>query len=161
MKGTRMKNKVLALLGVLTVVLVFAFVAQPMGFVPMFDADLRRLAMSLHESHCAAEGFMVSTSTSAETAAECRETDGRSTEIDLEGVTPEFCLYISEVITTLEYNRCVSIMYENQYWHTYDGHMTNAWNRTAPYPLSQLFSDSGDQRDTGRTGDREEIQRLN
>ena len=149
-----MKNKLIALLGIVTVLGALAFVAQPRGFVPMFDADLQRLAMSEHEANCAAEGFMASNS--AETAAECRETDGLSDEINLERVTPRFCIYISGVITTLDYDRCLSIMYDMQYWPTYDGDITNAWNRTAPYPLSQLFSDSGDERDTGRTGEREE-----
>ena len=150
-----MKNKVLAVLGVLTFVLGLAFVAQPRGFVPLFDADLNRLSMTLSESHCAGEGFMATRRDSAEKAAECRETDGRSDEIDLEGVTPEFCLHISEVISTLDYTRCLSIMYESQYWPTYDGALTKTWNRTAPYPLSQLFSDSGDQRGDTRTGDKE------
>ncbi len=149
-----MKNKVMAILGVATLALAFAFVVQPEGFVPLFDADLNRLAMTRQEAQCAAEGFMASNS--EETAAECRETNGLPADIDLEAVTPAFCSHISGVITTLSYDDCLRIMYDMEYWPTYEGKITNSWNRTAPYPLSVLFSDSGDQRDTGRTGDREE-----
>ncbi len=144
----------MAILGVVTLALAFAFVAQPEGFVPLFDADLKRLSMTEHEAQCAAEGFMAGNP--AEVATECRETNAHSTTIDLEQVTPRFCTHISSVITTLSYDDCLRIMYDMEYWPTYDGEITNAWNRTAPYPLSVLFSDSGDQRDTGRTGEREE-----
>ncbi len=149
-----MKNKVMAILGVATLALAFAFVAQPTGFVPLFDADLNRLSMTQREAQCAAEGFMASNS--EEGAAECRETNALPTDIDLEGVTPRFCTHISSVISTLSYEDCLRIMYDMEYWPTYNGEITNAWNRSAPYPLSVLFSDSGDQRDTGRTGEREE-----
>lgn len=155
-----MKNKVFAFLGILAVVLTAAFVFQPEGFVPLFDADLTRLAMSSSEAHCSAVAF-ISGGDRATKAAECRETDGRSKETDLIVVTPMFCQYVSGAIESLTYTECVSIMHGKKLWPTYDGGLTASWSRSAPYPLSELESPLGDLPDEGRTGGREEIQRQN
>jgi hypothetical protein len=51
---------------------------------------------------------------------------------------------------------CVSILQTNEYWPTYDGNITNAWNRARPYPntfvLSGKGSNSGGNSRTGGHG---------
>ncbi len=150
-----MKNRVIAILGVVTLVLAIAFVAQPEGFVPLFDADLNRLTMNRSEAHCAAVGFVATNGPAA--AANCRADDNRTTNTDLEAVVPEFCIELTTVLA-LTYADCLSIMYDMQYWPTYDGDITNSWTRSAPYPLSVLTTPGAGQ-DGGRTGDRPDIQR--
>jgi hypothetical protein len=48
---------------------------------------------------------------------------------------------------------CVNVVNELQWWPTYDGQLSSAWNTAFPYPLGALGEappeDSG-----GRTGDR-------
>ena len=145
----------MAILGVATLALAFAFVAQPEGFVPLFDADLNRLTMNRSEAHCAAVGFVATNGPAA--AANCRDEDNRTTNTDLVAVVPEFCI---ELVTTLTltYDECLSIMYDMQYWPTYDGDITNSWTRSAPYPLS-ILATPGAGPAGGRTGDRQDIQR--
>jgi len=50
---------------------------------------------------------------------------------------------------------CLAIMSQNQYWPTYDGALTDQWNRARPYPTTSL-SGPGEEPDSSRTGGRSE-----
>ncbi len=154
MKGTPMRNKVIAFFGILALVLTAYYVFQPQGFVPLFDANLRQLAMTPKEAHCAGTVIALPESKRAEATAICRDDpdNGYSEEVELAAVLGTFCSQVAIEIDSLDYAECLSIMHDMDYWPLYDGGVTNAWSRSAPYPLDVLGSPGNVE---GRTGSRE------
>ena len=157
-----MKNKVLAFLAILVIVGTGWYVLQPEGFVPLFDANLRQLAMTAKEARCSGEVYVQprNMEEKAVAAAACRADpdNASSEEIDLITVVPTFCLaIISQIAST--YTECVTTMSDMQFWPLYNGGITNVWNvRSAPYPLDVLQRQGSS--DDSRTGDRDLLERT-
>jgi hypothetical protein len=148
--------KLMAVGGILAVLISVVYVARPVGFVPLFDGKLQRLAMTQAEAHCSAITWWESGE--PEAAAECRENSALSTMINLHGVQPTFCAYVVPLIGgPMTQETCMEIMQSRQLWPTYDGGLTNTWSKSAPYPGTLLGGPVDEP--TGRTGDRDRIQR--
>ncbi len=150
-----MKTRLLGLVGILVLILGVWYVARPMGFVPIYDANLQRLAMSAYESQCAGEAFMAGESPTV--AAECRVTSGHSQDINLNIVQIQFCQTVAEAYHMTP-EACMKILTDFQLWPTYDGSLTDQWSESNPYPGGILGTDT-EAEDSSRTGGREGLQR--
>ena len=150
-----MKTRLLGLVGILVLILGVWYVARPTGFVPMFDANLVRIAMTAHEAQCAGIAFM--SGESPLVAAECRESSGFSQEINLNIVQIQFCQTVAEAFNMTP-EACMKILTDFQLWPTYDGSLTDQWSESNPYPGGILGTDT-EAEDSSRTGGREGLQR--
>ena len=141
-------------LAIVVMFMAVLYVARPEGFVPLFDANLQRLAMTQQEGYCAGQVWQ----NSATSTADCRKTDAHRTEIDLRDVVPGFCQAVIASISITQ-QRCEEIFATNAMWPLYDGGFTQNWSDQAPYPGS-ILGDGPPPEDTGRTGGRDGQQRL-
>lgn len=129
------------------------FIAADPGHVPLFDANLTRLAETDRQGYCAGATYWNNQRGDAEMAAACREASTRPDGYDAQSVLMAFCQAIVDQgwpgDPTLE---CYDILVGYRYWPTYDGALTDAWNKANRWP-GDLFAPStgGDS----RTGDRE------
>ncbi len=147
-------KKFQTVMAIVVMFLAVLYVARPEGFVPLFDAGLNRLAMTEQEGYCAGRAWL----NDAATAADCRATDSHSTDIDLRTVVPAFCnAIVGEIGITQE--TCENIFAVNAMWPLYDGGFTDEWSESAPYPGS-ILGDGPIPEDTGRTGGRDGLQRM-
>lgn len=163
-KGWR--SKLLAFIGVLTVVLGLAYVARPVGHIPLYDANLNRLAETQLQGYCAGETFYRTNGNldgDADMAAECRETRRgvMPDKYNLRAVEAAFCAAIIEEGWAGTIADCLTIMGGSQYWPTYDGGLTWAWNRARPYPRALLTAPAEDGQSDSRTGSRNAPTRAN
>jgi hypothetical protein len=150
-----MSRRLLAAAGILTVVLGFVWLIWPVGHIPLFDANLVRLAESDLQGYCAGETFWkTSGEGSASGAAECRSRlkAQHKDVIDLQAVQPAFCQAIVDAGWEGSQQDCLGIMVDNQYWPTYDGGITNQWNRARKYPLVFHVSPASGSQGGSRTG---------
>ena len=147
------RRRVLAAVGVLVSVLAVAYVARPVQHIPPYDANLVRLAESEVEGYCSGITFWKTQGAgNGSEASACRKQHpGMSRVSDLPAVPPMFCRAIVESGWDGDVPTCLSIMVNNQLWPTYDGSISQAWNRARPYPESQLQTPAS-QRDNSRTG---------
>jgi len=155
----RYRTHFFVILSGLAVLAAFAYLFQPQGHIPPFDANRWRLAESDLEGYCAG---VVVTSTGQRTrnpgmAASCRAENAAShdPELDIESAITGFCAAISEGMgMTVE--ECRSIVAQNKIWPLYDGGFTTDWNETFPYPgdksLTRVPPDD-------RVGERDTIER--
>jgi hypothetical protein len=153
-----MKNKILAVGAVLLIVGGGLYVFREPGHIPMFDADIQRLAETAREGYCAGRVYWKTGGGGDETAAkECRASDTQSTEIDLSVVQLEFCWgVISEGYSGNAYG-CRDYLQTKELWPTYIGQLTDAWTKAYPYPGGLLKASTNI--DDSRTGIREGLVR--
>ncbi len=151
------QRRLLTVLGVLTIIGSLVYISWPVGHIPPYDANLVRLAESNLQGYCSGQTFMQTQGVGdANMAAQCRaQLKGkRSDKPQPSAVQPAFCQAI--VIaggTGLTQNACMQIMISNEYWPTYNGMITNSWNRARPYPgLLSLGSNSTGGNGNSRTG---------
>lgn len=159
-----MRRHVAQLAAVLLVVTGFVYVARPAGHVPPYDANLVRLAESALEGYCAGETFWNTGGRlegNAAMAAACRKKRAgkMSSTSKLAAVPSAFCrAIIASGWEGFEYE-CLEILVGQQYWPTYDGGITDAWNRARPYPISGVPAKKTGEQNDSRTGERVEVPR--
>lgn len=141
--------------GVIVVLLVLAYVGNRPGHIPMYDANLVRLAETERQGYCAGVVFWKTQgSGSPDQARACREEHPEeSGRVNLLAAETGFCRAIVESGWEGYVGSCLVILSENQYWPTYDGGITAEWNRARPYPSTGLTG-IGDESDGSRTGGR-------
>jgi hypothetical protein len=148
------RRKLLGLAGALVILGSVAYVAQPTGHVPPFDANLVRLAESELEGYCSGEVFW-DTGGNAAAAAACRAARrGTMSEMsDLAAVSPAFCRAVVDSGWDQDVAACLEILESEQLWPTYDGGLSDAWNRARPYPQAPIHkAEMTDSRTGGHTG---------
>ena len=153
-------NKFLAIMAIVVVVGGGAWLAVDPGHVPIFDADLNRLAETSAEGYCSGIVFWNTNAMGDAKAAEvCRAETGRPTAIDLRIVQRSFCIGATDAGFTGGVDACLDIIEDQQGWPTYDGGLSQAWTKAYPYPGGTFRASVTDGVDYSRTGDREGIMR--
>lgn len=152
----------LAFLGtvVLLLGLLVGWVLEP-GHVPLLDANRTRLAETYKEGFVS--GFVFARTSgrgSADMVEETRQNYASLVDdFDPQAVIPAFCGGLVAGGFAIEISNCTDIMRDNQYWPTYDGALTWAWNAAYPWPGGPLVTvHTGEE--SGRTGGREGFERL-
>lgn len=127
------------------------------GHVPLFDADLNRLAESELEGFCSGVTFWVERGGDPVAAKECRATYDIDNTYNLPVVQVAFCLgAVASGFPGDPVIDCYDVLRAGSLWPTYDGSITNAWTKANPYPGDVWAPPAG----TGsRTGDREDAPR--
>ncbi len=146
--------KRLTVVAVLILVAGFFYLLKDVGHIPLFSANLERLAETETEGYCAGVAFWSggSEQVKKDAAAECRaELD--DTGFDLVIVQQAFCEGIVDKGYAPGVSTCEGIVAANRYWPTYDGDITQSWSRKFPYPGDLIFQPSPNP--DSRTGDRE------
>lgn len=157
-------RKLLAFAGAASVVLGMMYIAWPVGHIPAYDANLVRLAETDLQGYCAGESFWKSGGAgSADLAQVCRKRIAQNRpDVPNLGVVPgAFCAAIVDN-GWKDGNKqdCISILSTNQLWPTYDGGLTDQWNRARPYP--RVFSAAPGSPSSGsRTGSHNGSERSN
>lgn len=153
MNGRRRKAGFLA--AVLLIVGAVAYVARPAGHIPPYDANLVRLAETDLQGYCAGRTFWNTQGLgNAGVARACRsELREQHPDVpDLPAAERGFCQAISDQGWAGTVGECLDILVANQYWPTYDGSLSNQWNRARPYPHVAATLGSGPRSDDSRTG---------
>ena len=159
-KSSALLRSLLALGAVALLLFGFAgFILAP-GHVPLLDANRTRLAESYLEGW--ASGFTyirTGGSGSATIAAEQRESHAAlDNTYDPTVVHSAFCGgAVAAGFGGNAQTDCVDVLVDLQWWPTYDGELTGAWNDAFPYPLGALGEAPAE--DSGRTGDRPIVER--
>mgnify|MGYP001616680050 CR=1 FL=1 len=135
--------------------LVIAYVARPSPHVPLYDANLVRLAETERQGYCSGVTFWTTQyEGDANLAKECRKTHREeSGRVDLLAAERGFCRGIVDEGWEGSVPDCVGILQGYRYWPTYDGSITDQWNRARPYPRP-IIESSPESGDGSRTGDR-------
>lgn len=142
--------------GLATVALVVVYAAHRPGHIPPYDANLVRLAETELQGYCAGETFWKTGGGGDRgMAADCRdrERDARSSEINLLAAERAFCQAIVNQGWEGTVSSCLVILSDNKYWPTYDGSISDQWNRARPYPRPAIGG-AGKPSDGSRTGGR-------
>ena len=147
-------------LGLLALIVVvgggFYLIRDP-GHIPLFDAGLKRLAESELEGYCAGTTFWKHNGQpDAADAAECRSQSTYNSTIDIARVTPAFCRGVSDSGYAGGVGACIGILTSGKLWPTFEGGLTDAWSKTAPYPGDLAFVIPADD---SRTGERDGFSR--
>ena len=132
------------------------YAAYPAGHINLYDANLVRLAESNLQGYCAGETLWKTGGTEdADMTAGCRNArrEQRPDEPNLSAVIPSFCQAIVDGGWGGTHADCTAIIVDNQFWPTYDGGLTNSWNRARKWPKPPLSQ--GSDTDGSRTGDRD------
>ena len=140
--------------GAVVVIWALWYVFQPVAHIPLYDANLVRLAETELQGWCAGDTFWKSQGAgNAAEAADCRARNevGYSTEVDLTRVQSTFCGAIVSGGWPGKKQECIDILNEQELWPTYDGALSNQWNRARPYPVSTIVT-VGDSTQKSRTG---------
>jgi hypothetical protein len=142
--------------GVAVILAVLVYAGRPSPHVPPYDANLVRLAETERQGYCAGVTFWKTQAAgSAEQARACRiEHTEQSGRVNMTATERGFCQGIvdSGWIDGFVAD-CVSILRTYQLWPTYDGSITDQWNRARPYPSTSLGG-AGEESDGSRTGGR-------
>ena len=149
------KRWALGALGALTIIGGLVYISQPVGHIPPYDANLVRLAESDLQGYCAGKTLLETGGYGdANMTAQCRsELAGkRSDKPNLAIVQSSFCQAIVDGGWEGTKSDCLKIMSDNEYWPTYDGSITNAWNRARPYPATFATIGGGSSSAGSRTG---------
>jgi len=152
----RDKKRLLANVGgIIVVLLVLAYVGNRPGHIPPYDANLTRLAETERQGYCAGEvGWETSFAGDAARAAACRaERPELSGRVNMAATVRGFCQAILDQGWDGYMDACLGIIADQQLWPTYDGSLTDQWNRARPYPNSALGGTS-ETPDGSRTGGR-------
>lgn len=152
-----MKRRLLAALGIATCVGMLVYVSLPKPYIPPYDANLVRLAASELQGYCAGDTFWKTGGYGNKTtAASCRKAKARQYDAkpNLLKVVRAFCqAIVDNGWDGGDVETCRGIMASNQYWPTYDGGITDQWNRARPYPGTLVdLGTSNSGGDTSRTG---------
>ncbi len=143
----------LAILAIITIIGGFFYLVRDIGHVPMFDANINRLAETAAQGYCAGVTFWTNQGQpDAQKAAECRAETSYSTDINLAIVVESFCIGVQDSGYAGSVDDCVGIMNSHRWWPTYDGGIADAWNRAYPYPGDRVLVDT--PQDNSRTGNR-------
>ena len=136
-----------------------AYVARPTGHIPLYDANLVRLAESPLQGYCAGETLMKTQDYAGNgaMAEACRAKNGSamSNKPNISRVERPFCQAVVANGFNGSVDDCLEILAQNQLWPTYDGGITNQWNRARPYPRSAIqviAPKPDDSRTGGRSG---------
>lgn len=159
-----MSRRLFTVAGVALVLLGLVYVAWPAGHIPPYDANLVRLAESDLQGYCSGESFWKSEGAgSADIAAQCRTrlAHQRPNTPNLMVVQGAFCTALVDSGWQGKQPDCLAIMGDNEYWPTYDGGITNQWNRARPYPRPLISTSIGSRSSGSRTGDRTGGERQN
>lgn len=159
------KRRPMITLGIAVIIGALIYVGRPVGHLPPYDASLVRLAESKLQGYCAGETFWNSGGNpegQAPAAAKCRSVRAgtMSDKPNLQAVLPAFCEAIIDKGWPGFIEDCLEIIAVNQYWPTYDGGITNSWNRARPYPVSALPASQESEPDDSRTGGRVDVPRT-
>ena len=161
--GGVIKRKILIGLGLVTIVIALAYVARPTGHIPLYDANLVRLAESPLQGYCAGETLMKTQNYDGDKAkaAACRgkNAGAMSDNPNISKVEYAFCRAIVANGFNGSVNDCLGILSMNQLWPTYDGGITDQWNRARPYPRSAIQVVEP-KPDGSRTGGRSGLYRV-
>lgn len=123
---------------------------------PLTDANRQVLAETKAEAYCAGEVFGQTRGKGDEASMQtCLEDASQDDEPRHEAVQYQFCLAFGKV-TGFPLGDCVTIMKASRYWPTMIGTITNAWNKSFPYPLDAVSSGTGAD---SRTQDRDTNER--
>lgn len=142
----------------LAVLMSIAYLVQPQGHIPPFDANRWRLAESHVEGYCAG---VVAVQTgkadrAPEIAAQCRaDNAAMPAEVDIRAAVPAFCEAIS-IGYGMSVQDCEDIVAMNKIWPLYDGGFTMTWNTTFPYPGDRILTQ---QPSSDRVEGRDDIER--
>ena len=143
-------------IGISTIVLSLVYISLPVGHIPPYDANLIRLAESELQGYCAGETFWKTGGAgNGSEAASCRATRGKtmSDASNLQVVPEAFCRAIVDAGWQEGTNAdCRGILSSSQLWPTYDGALSDQWNRARPYPGSIIILTPGSSGDSSRTG---------
>lgn len=148
-----MTRKLLGMTGIVVVLSSIVYLARPVGHIPPYDANLVRLAETPLEAYCAGDIFWKTQGVGDRDMAEdCRRQRASSLSDvpDLSKVERAFCQAIVDNGWDHSVDDCLSIIRQYTYWPTYDGGLSNDWNRARPYPRPVVTSDSVE--DNSRTG---------
>jgi hypothetical protein len=153
-----MKNKKRLLAnigGLLVVCAVIAYIGNRPGHIPPYDANLVRIVETERQGYCAGVvGWQTGLEGDADRAAECRGLHPeKSGEVSYRAAARGFCEAIVEEGWEGWVEQCLGILADELLWPTYDGSITDQWNRARPYPNSAL-SGANDKTDDSRTGGR-------
>ena len=146
----------LGLAGIATIFGMLIYISIPAGHIPPYDANLVRLAESELQGYCAGESFWKSGGNgSGSIAKQCRSqrVKQKSDLPNVQEVPRAFCQAIVDMgwkAGTVAI--CEQILNDDQLWPTYDGSLSNQWNRARPYPGSLIILKSGRTKDNSRTG---------
>jgi len=154
-------RKLLGVLGFLTIIVATLYVTLPVGHIPLYDANLVRLAETELEGYCAGYTFPISNGVGDDVeAASCRRTyASRYSEVFSPSAAERaFCGAIADSGRYgTDQAGCIMTIRSGQYWPTYAGSLTNDWNRARPYPLTTGLSEA--EPDDSRTGGRGVVNR--
>jgi len=145
-------------LAFLAVLVVFAggwYLLKDAGHVPMYSANLERLAETSTEGYCAGKAFWSGGASEQDrkiAASECRTARGPS-DYNLAEVQPAFCEAVTKEGYAPGVDVCLDIVVKSQLWPTYNGGLTRAWSRNFPYPGRLILQQT--TTDDSRTGNRE------
>lgn len=147
------------IVGVLVVALAVAYVVRPSPHVPPYDANLVRIAETERQGYCSGVAFWRSAGGgSAEGARTCREERrDKSGRVNMPLAALGFCeAIVDEGWSEGTPSDCMTILEGNQLWPTYDGMITDQWNRARPYPSPAVPTGDGSE-DHSRTGGRPSV----
>jgi hypothetical protein len=116
------------------------YLIRDVGHIPLFDAQLHRLAETPAEGYCAGVAFWNNRGQpDPGRAQECRVDSDLSTTLDLKQVQPLFCKAVTDNGYAGGITECIGILTGQKLWPTYDGGLTSEWSKTAPYPGDLVF----------------------
>jgi hypothetical protein len=147
--------RTLAVLAVLLIVGGAVYMLKDVGRIPMFSANLERLAETPTEAACTGKAFWTAkTKVDRKEAATVCRLASQATDTDLQTVQKVFCQAVTKAGYQPGTETCMQIMVANRFWPTYDGAITNSWSRKFPYPGTLILQDTSTA-DDSRTGGRE------
>lgn len=150
-----MRRKLFVVGGVAAMILGLIYIAWPVGHIPPYDANLVRLAESELQGYCAGKTLIQTGGYGDKNmTAQCRAEKAKkySDKPNLAVVQSAFCQAIVDGGWDGTKKECLSIVADNEYWPTYDGSVTNAWNRARPYPATFATIGGGASSAGSRTG---------
>ena len=150
--------KRLVVLALLTLVGGFFYLIHDVGRIPLYDANITRLAETPLEGYCAGQTFWRNNGEAdAGRAVECRNSSERSDEVNLSQVVPQFCQAVVDEGFQGAKSDCENVVNDRRWWPTYDGGLTDAFTKAYPYPGDKVLTPPVN--DDSRTGDREGLTR--
>jgi hypothetical protein len=154
-------NKILAPLAILTLIAGGLWLSLDSGRVPIFDADLNRLAETPREAWCAGNTFWDGRKADPAKAKACRQAQThRSDSVNHSLVLRNFCdgAKAAGFPGHIQFD-CVDVFTERQMWPTRDGGITMAFNSRYPWPGETFQSQRTDQQPSHRGTEREGFSR--
>jgi hypothetical protein len=151
------RRRLLFIAGCLVALLAVVYVARPAGHIPPYDADLNRLAETQLEGYCSGSVFWKTYGEGdGGAAAECREERaGMHEDVpNIPAVQRSFCRAVVAEGWDGTVPYCLEILQDSKLWPTYDGQLTQEWNRARKYPQPPIQV-VGSEGEGSRTGGRE------